>query len=78
MTTRTTAPPQNERSFRHDLCERIRGEYREMPGLHLTVSQAGRLWHEDAEVCRAVLDQLVVEGFLHRTRGGGYLTLSRA
>src|SRR5256885_1886520 len=30
---------------------RVRGEYREMPGLHLTCAQACRLWQLDAIEC---------------------------
>jgi hypothetical protein len=60
------------------LLARIRGEYQEMPGLHLTLAQAARLWHEHADVCRTVLDQLVAEGFLHRTKTGSYTALTSA
>jgi hypothetical protein len=34
------------------LVARIRGEYREMPGLRLTFAQACRLWQLDAPTCR--------------------------
>lgn len=46
------------------LVARIRGEYREMPGLRLTVAQACRLWQIDAAVCEAVLHTLIEERFL--------------
>jgi len=58
----------------HDsLLARVRGEYREMPGLRLTFSQACRLWHLDAGPCRAVLEGLVAEGFIHQTHDGAYM-----
>ena len=58
------------------LIARIRGEYREMPGLLLTFAQACRLWYVDAPTCATVLEQLVREGFLHRTADGAYIALS--
>jgi hypothetical protein len=39
-----------------DLIARIRGEFREMPGLSLTIKQACRLWRCDAVTCRHVTD----------------------
>ena len=41
------------------LIERILGEYREMPGLALTIAQAQRLWGCDAVTCHRVVDELV-------------------
>jgi hypothetical protein len=58
------------------LAARIRGEYREMPGLHLTLAQACRLWHVDAATCETVLEQLVRDAFLHKTANGAYIALS--
>lgn len=55
---------------------RIRGEYREMPGLKLTVPQAARLWHVDAPSVERMLDSLVADGLLRRTPGGAYLVRS--
>ena len=52
---------------------RIRGEYREMPGLKLTVPQAARLWHLDQPSIERLLDVLVHDGLLHRTAAGAYL-----
>lgn len=61
----------------HDLpLARIRGEYREMPGLRLTFAQACRLWHLDAARCRDVLERLVAEGFIHQTHDGAYTALA--
>ena len=47
-----------------DVCERVRGEYREMPGLRLTVAQASRLFNIEATHCAAVLQSLVIRGVL--------------
>ncbi|HXW07489.1 MAG TPA: hypothetical protein VD833_19795 [Vicinamibacterales bacterium] len=55
------------------LLTRIRGEYREMPGLRLTVAQARRLWQLDSATCQTALDTLVAEGFLTRTGEGAFM-----
>jgi len=55
------------------LLDRIRGEYREMPGLRLTFPQACRLWHIDTATCRALLDTLIAERFLHEIRNGEFI-----
>ncbi len=51
---------------------RIRGEYREMPGLRLKPEQAMRLWSLDRATCEHALDDLVQEGFLQRDDTGRY------
>jgi len=53
--------------------QRIRGEYVEFPGLHLTEPQAQRLWGLDPVTCGALLSALVDVKFLKRTRVGAYL-----
>lgn len=53
------------------LQQRIRAEYREMPGLSLTLGQAIRFWNLDRPTCEDLLTRLVDEGFLH-ARGGIY------
>jgi hypothetical protein len=58
------------------LVARIRGEYREMPGLRLTFAQACRLWQVDASTCGTLLEQLVREAFLYKTDNGAYMALS--
>jgi ribosome biogenesis protein Tsr3 len=50
----------------------VRAEYREMPGLILTPSQAARLWSEDAGVMERLLTDLVRDGFLVRDPQGAY------
>lgn len=52
--------------------DRILAEYREMPGLCLTLPQAARLWALDTTRCRTLLDGLVAEGRLRRNARGEY------
>ena len=52
------------------LLERVIGEYREMPGLALTVPQAQRLWGCEAETCRCAIDVLVRRGILRWSADG--------
>ena len=60
------------------MTERVRGEFREMPGLTLTLAQAGRLWSLDAATCADVLSQLVESGFLCRRADGAFYRLAHA
>ncbi len=53
-----------------NLITRVIGEYREMPGLALTLDQAQRLWGCDAATCRALVDRLVAHGVLKWSRDG--------
>jgi hypothetical protein len=53
--------------------QRIRGEYREMPGLRLTFRQAQRLWGLEPHDCARVLDSLVADGFLEQVTDGCYV-----
>jgi hypothetical protein len=64
----TVLPDANRRL----ITERIRGEFREMPGLTLTVAQARRLWNVDLPTCTEVLLQLVDAGFLCCKADGTY------
>lgn len=61
--------------MRPAILDRIRGEYREMPGLRLTMPQAERLWQIGHDDCEAALDTLVREGFLGITEDGTYVAL---
>ena len=56
----------------HVIADRVRGEFREMPGLTLTVAQARRLWSLDPSTCSEVLTELVETGFLCRKADGAY------
>jgi hypothetical protein len=51
---------------------RFHGEYREMPGLRLTASQAARLFGVEAECALAVLDELRRTSVLARWDDGSY------
>jgi hypothetical protein len=55
---------------------RVRGEFGEMPGLQLTVSQASRLWQVEMSACERVLEQPVCEGFLYKTDNGAYIAVA--
>jgi hypothetical protein len=54
------------------ILQRLRGEFLEMPGLRLTVSQAQRLCGVDPASCKAILDALVEAKFLGIKRDGSY------
>ena len=58
------------------IAERVRGEFREMPGLTLTLAQAGRLWSLDTATCGDVLSQLVATGFLCQRSDGAFCRAS--
>ena len=55
-----------------DLRTRIRAEYREMPGLKLTLAQASRLFNIEPVRCGRALEALVSGGVL-RTDGRAFL-----
>jgi hypothetical protein len=52
--------------------ERIRAEYREMPGMRLTPEQVERLSGADRSVCSQVVDALVNAQFLCLGIDGSY------
>ena len=56
-----------------DVLQRVQGDFREMPGLHLTAAQAQRLWGLDSVACDAILAALVDARFLAKTREGAYV-----
>jgi len=56
-----------------DALRRVKGEFVEMPGLKLTLSQAQRLWGFDRESCDALLGALVAAKFLARTAEGAFV-----
>jgi hypothetical protein len=55
-----------------NLLRRARGEYREMPGLRLTLDQAMRLWDLDRRTCVRLLDSLVASHYLEIDGTGRY------
>ena len=56
--------PAGARSSDPVLHARIRAEYREMPGMRLTLLQAARLFNLEREHCAQVLATLVTAGTL--------------
>jgi DNA-binding IclR family transcriptional regulator len=54
------------------LLHRVRGEFREMPGMRLTTEQAMRLWSLDRATCEALLGELMTCRFLERDGFGRY------
>ena len=52
------------------LVRRVREEFREMPGLRLTIAQACRLWGLELHICRALIESLVDSAFLRWTPRG--------
>ena len=54
------------------LARRVYAEFREMPGLRITVGQGQRLFGLDAAECAMVLDCLAEFGILTRLPGGSY------
>ena len=56
-----------------ELILRVRGEYREMPGLSLTVPQAQRLWGLEHSTCQTLFEHLVEARFLRSTRHGRFV-----
>ena len=53
--------------------DRIRSEYREMPGLRLTFEQMLRLWRLDRRTGRILLKSLLDARFLEATSDGQYV-----
>lgn len=56
---------------------RVREEFREMPGLRLTLAQAARLWGVEQATCRLVIEELVARSFLRWTPGGAVVRTDR-
>jgi hypothetical protein len=52
---------------------RVEAEYREMPGLSLTLPQAARLWGLDRSTCERVLATLIERRILRRALNGTYV-----
>jgi DNA-binding IclR family transcriptional regulator len=56
-----------------ELRRRIRAEFREMPGLRLTLAQASRFFHLERSECERLLSDLVRCGEL-RSDGSGFMS----
>lgn len=61
------------RQTSEDVLRRVQGEFLEMPGMRLTEAQARRLWGLEAAICRELLETLVNDQFLFRTRDGSFM-----
>lgn len=59
----------------HDVLQRLRAEYLEMPGLRLTAEQVQRLCGIEGMMCQSVLDALVDAQFLCAKADGTYARL---
>jgi hypothetical protein len=57
---------------RQTLVARIRAEYRQKPGLRLTIPQASRVWRIEERLCRVILQELVADGFLAQSNDGAF------
>jgi len=57
---------------RNSVVRRIAAEFREMPGLVLTVPQASRFLGVDPAACERILIRLAKHGVLRRRAGGTY------
>jgi hypothetical protein len=55
----------------HDAIRRVQADYREMPGLSVTLQQGCRLWSLPPALCASILEQLIAQGTLKR-RGDQY------
>jgi hypothetical protein len=51
---------------RLDAIRRVLADYRDMPGLNVTLAQGTRLWGLSPELCGSILDHLVAQGYLKR------------
>jgi hypothetical protein len=63
-------PDRRNGETRAALVSRIAGEYREMPGLALTLAQAARLFGLGPATCWRVLDDCIRAGWLCCTPAG--------
>jgi len=54
------------------MAARIKGEYREMPGLRLTLPQAQRHFGVEATLCSLAFEQLTRDKFLIRGTDGQF------
>ena len=77
MTTRRDNNPPQESVARtpalDDVLNRVKGEYKEMPGMCVTRTQAQRLWGLDSATCERVLTTLLERGVVRRTSRGMYV-----
>lgn len=67
------APVGDETAMLHETMRRIEADYREMPGLNVTLPQAQRLWNIDYPTTIVVFRKLTERGIVRRTPGGQYI-----
>jgi hypothetical protein len=60
----------------HDVLQRLRAEYLEMPGLRLTAEQMQRLCGIEKHMCQSILDALIEAKFLCANPDGTYVRLT--
>jgi hypothetical protein len=77
---RVSEPPAERRDLtsRRALLHRVHSEFREMPGLRLSIQQAARLFSVPPTVCARVLAELIADDLLRVTHDGHYALLGRA
>lgn len=56
------------------LMRRVRGDYRKLPEMRLTIEQAMRLWDVDRDTCWDVMHTLIEAHVLRQDRYGRYTT----
>jgi hypothetical protein len=56
--------------------ERVRAEFLDMPGMHLTPEQVERLSGAERATCKVVLDDLLRSGFFCVAADGSYCRVS--
>ena len=59
--------PARRESERREALRRVEADYREMPGLSVTLPQGCRLWSLPQDLCASVLNQLIDRGKLKRS-----------
>ena len=71
-------PDRRDNWGRQRLLARVRGEFREMACLRVTVEEAARLFGLPAEVCSRILNDLAAAGEVRRTGDGRYTRFGAA
>lgn len=59
-----------------ELIRRIQGEFHEMPGLRLTLTQACWIWQVDLMTCRSVFAHLLKANVVYKTDDGYYMAVT--
>jgi hypothetical protein len=73
METTTVAVVEMHSDTVQELAHRVQAEYRDMPGLSVTLSQAQKLLAADQRTCAAVFKLLISRGVLRKTAQGRYI-----